>query len=332
MVKLVFVFILTGMTCSVAAQLVNNGGSIAIQPGASVIFTGSFTNAAGTVTNDGKLEVQGNFINTGTYTSSTNADTLIMSGNGNALLSPGGAVLSFLSINKAGSSDAVTLGGPLVITNKLDYLSGVLFTDYIVHPTYVLSAPASAVFNFAPGQEIIGSIKRTGWVSGASIIFNSPQLQITTYNGTTPTDMTVTMLPEAYGGGPSQAEREVKRRFLFVQTGGSGFTADVRLPYAAAELNTNNENNLVPWILQGAEWNARLGPVTRDIANKWVAAMGVDANAFNLEWKLADPRYTFNVTAYLRGSWNGTGMSAAINSILPTAQPYNVTPLNLSVS
>jgi hypothetical protein len=49
-----------------------------------------------------------------------------------------------------------------------------------------------------------------------------------------------------------------------------------------------------------------------------------------LEWKLADPKYPFNVTAYLRGPWNGTAMNTSLNSgsIIPLSQPYNTTPFN----
>jgi hypothetical protein len=93
-------------------------------------------------------------------------------------------------------------------------------------------------------------------------------------------------------------------------------------------LNTNVEGNLVPWNLIAAEWNARLTPVTRDGGNDWVSTTGIDAASLAQEWKLADPKYTFNVTANLRGSWNGVDMSPSINSILPTAQPYNTTPFN----
>ena len=122
----------------------------------------------------------------------------------------------------------------------------------------------------------------------------------------------------------------MKRKFLFAQTGGSGFTADIRYPYATGELNTNVEANLVPWELISSEWNAHLTPVTRDVVNHYVTLTGISASDLALEWKLADPKYTFNVTAYLRGPWNGTTMNTSLNSggIIPLSQPYNTTPFN----
>ena len=55
-------------------------------------------------------------------------------------------------------------------------------------------------------------------------------MQVTTNGGTAPTSFIVTMIPQSGGGDPTQNEREVKRKFLFTQSGGSGFTADIRYP------------------------------------------------------------------------------------------------------
>ena len=317
------------------AQLVNNGANITVQSGGTIFCAGSFTNTSGTVTNDGRIEVQGNFANSGTYTSTANDDSLILSGSGNATLNSGGAIFRYLTINKATNSDLVTLTGSITVGNKLDYLSGVLLTDYPANPSYSVIAPASAVFAFSPGREIIGNVKRTGWSNGSMLLFNGANMQVTTNGGTAPSDVMVTMLPQAYGGDPSQAEREVKRKFLFAVTGGSGYTADVRFPYSnvAAELNTNVEGNLVPWTLAGGlEWNARLSPLARDVANKWVNTTGIAAASLAQEWKLADPRYTFSVTAFLKGGWNNpTGLMRTTintNGLLPLSQPYNTAPYN----
>lgn len=314
------------------AQLVNNGATIIVQSGGFIFCAGSFTNASGTVTNDGKIEVQGSFANTGTYNSTLNDDSLILSGSGNVTLNGGGATFHYLTINKTANADVVTLASTVNVGNKLDFLSGGLSTDYLANPSFSVTAPTSAAFYFAAGREIAGSVKRTGWANGAMALFNGANMQLTTNGGTAPTDVTVTLLPQAFGGDPSQAEREVKRKFFFTNTGGSGFTADVRFPYLPSELNaganTNTEANLVPWTLVASEWNARLTPVSRDAANHWVSTTGIDPASLGQEWKLADPKYTFNVAANLRGAWNGTDMNAAINTSLPIAQPYNTSPFN----
>ncbi len=312
------------------AQLYNNGATITVQNGASIMAMGDIKNVSGTITNDGKIETQGNFINTGTYTSTGAEDSLIMSGAGVDTLAGGGANINYLTINKTGATDIVRLGGTTIVNTKLDYVNGILTTDPQLNPSYTLTSPVAATYVFAAGKEIIGSVKRTGWANGTARVFNQPNMLVTTAAGTAPTDVTVTMLPQVNGSGdPTDNEREVKRKFVFAQTGGTGFTADVRLPYLAGELNTNTEANLVSWGRFTGEWNGKLTS-TRDVAADWVATTGLTQTEFINEWKLADPKYTFNATANLRGPWNGATMNTTLNTagIIPLAQPYNVTPFN----
>ena len=108
------------------------------------------------------------------------------------------------------------------VNTKLDYLSGVFTTDPILNPSFSVTSPVSAVYNFAAGKEIIGTVKRTGWTNGTARVFNQPNMQVTTNSGTAPTSFTVTMIPQSGGGDPTQNEREVKRKFLFTQTGRLG--------------------------------------------------------------------------------------------------------------
>src|ERR1041385_8334133 len=83
-------------SASANCQLINNGATFTIQDGAYVMVTGDVNNIGGTIINDGKIEVQGNFINSGTYTSTANGDSLIMSGTGNDTLTGGGSVINYL--------------------------------------------------------------------------------------------------------------------------------------------------------------------------------------------------------------------------------------------
>ena len=315
-------------------QLVNNGATIKIETGALVFAGGDVQNInSGIISNDGKLEVQGSFTNSATYNSVTLDDSLIMSGTGDVTLNGGGSTISYLTINKTANTNNVTLTGTTLLGTKLDYTSGNFTTDPVTNPSYVFSAPVAAVFNFAAGREITGNVKRTSWVNGAAVMFNQTNMLVTTNGGTTPADFMVTMIPQTAGGDPTQAEREVKRKFLFTQTGGTGFTSDIRFAYQDAELNTNTEANLVPWDLVTTEWNGRLTPVTRDVTANYVSTTGISFAELSNEWKLADPRYTFNATTFLRGPWNGTtAMNTNLNSggIIPLSQPYNTTPFNYS--
>jgi hypothetical protein len=315
------------------AQLYNNGATITIQPGSYVFVGGDIQNTnSGTITNNGKLEVQGSFINAATYNSNSSDDSLILTGTGNVNLNGGASTINYLTINKTNNTDNVTLTGTTLLGTKLDYTSGNFSTDPINNPSFKLSAPTSAVFNFATGREISGNVQRTGWTNGNTVVFNQTNMLVTTNGGTAPTDFTVTMIPQAAGGDPTQAEREVKRKFKFAQTGGTSFTADIRFAYQDAELNTNTEANLVPWDLIATEWNGKLTPVTKDATANYVSTTGIAAADLANEWKLADSKYTFNATVFLRGAWNsGSGMNnTTLNSsgLIQLTQPYNVSPFN----
>lgn len=330
--RLPFALALVALSAGTQAQLYNNGATITIQNNAYIMVTGNLTNASGTITNNGKIEVQGNFINAATYSSTANEDSLIMSGTGIDTLKAGSSTLNYLTINKTTTADIVRLGGTTTLNTQLNFLSGTFTTDPILNPSYLLSSPVSAVYSFAAGTEIIGSVRRTGWTNGTARVFNQTNMQITTNGGTSPASLTVTMLPQNGGGDPTQNEREVKRKFLFIQAGGSSFTADVRFPYSTSELNTNVEANLVHWDLISSEWNARLTPVNRDLVNHYVSTTGITASDLALEWKLADPKYTFNVATYIKGDWNNpSGLMRTTlntNNLIPLSQPYTGAPYN----
>jgi hypothetical protein len=316
--------------CLLKAQLINNGATITIQNNASVIVMGELKNNTGVITNDGKLEVQGNFINTASYTSTAAEDSLILTGTGPDTLTSGGATINYLTVNKTAATDVIRLGANVTVAKKLDYTNGILTTDPILNPSFTLISPTTATYAFAANTEVVGNVRRTGWVNGTSVVFNQPNMQVSTTGGTAPTDLTVTMIPQTFGGDPSLAEREVKRKYSFAQTAGTGFTATVRYPFLVSELNTNTEANLVPWKIVSGEWNGFTTGATRDLVNHHVTYAAIPAADLTQEWKLADPKYTFNVTALIRGPWNGTAMNTSLNSggILPLAQPYNVTPFN----
>lgn len=308
---------------------IQSGATFHMQTGAVVTVEGNVDNA-GTLNNDGSLKVQGNYTNTGSYTGVGSAGVMEIYGSGNSNINAGASPIANLVINKTVASDVVKLLASATVSTSFTHTNGIFTTDPIANPAFALVSPATANFSFAAGKEVVGKVTRTSWTNASARVFNQPNMQVTTNTGTAPTDVSVMMIPLSAGGDPSQSEREVKRKFVFSYSGGSGFTADVRYPYISTELNTNVEANLVPWRLSVAEWNARLTPVTQNAANDYVSTTGIPAAELLQEWKLADPNYTMNVTANLRGPWNGASMNTSLNSggIIPLSQPYNVSPFN----
>ncbi|MCB0710389.1 MAG: hypothetical protein KDC15_13480, partial [Chitinophagaceae bacterium] len=129
---LILLFSITTAYCY--GQLVNDGGNIKIQPGAYIFCGGNVENKnAGNISNDGRLEIQGNFLNAATYNSATADDSLILSGGGNVTLNAGASALNYLYINKTANSNYVTLTNNVTVTSKLIYNSGTLTTDPIAN-------------------------------------------------------------------------------------------------------------------------------------------------------------------------------------------------------
>ncbi len=271
------------------AQLVNDGALITIGSGATIFCAGNVENKnGGIITNNGTLEVQGNFKNTAIYNSTMANDQLLLSGGGNVTLEGGASTFTKLRVNKTAAGNEVKLvNTTFLLTGQLDYDQGNFTTDPLINPALIFSAPTSAVFNFAAGKEIVGKVRRTGWVNAPTVAFNQPNMQLRTTGGTAPGDLTVTMIPQSAGGDPSLAEREVKRKFQFAHTGGTGFATDIRFPYLDTELNVNNEAGLFPWQLIAGVWTPRLTPVTKDGVANFVATTGLLNTELTNEWKLA---------------------------------------------
>ncbi len=327
MIKFPFAVAAVFAALSVKSQFYNNGAIIKISNGAVLSCAGSFTNAAGTITNDGKIEVQGDFVNSAAYNSTLNEDSLLFTGAGSVTLNAGLATLNNVQVNKTGGG-GVTLAASTTIGNMFDLQAGTFSTNPAT--AFELSAPFGATFTYAAGTEVIGKVRRTGWSNGTPKVFNATNMVINTAGGTAPTSLLVNMIPN---GDPAGTEREVKRTFSFTATGGSGYNADVTFPYKATELNTNTEATLAPWYFTASEWNAKLAGNTVNVAADFVAATAIpSANFSGLPWKLADPNYAFSVNTILRGPWNSaTGlMNTTLNAggIIPLSQPYNVAPFN----
>ena len=308
------------------AQLTMQSGAILlIESGAKITVKGNVSSSA-QIINNGVLEVQGDFVNNGTYESVTSDDSLILSGAGNVTLNTGGATLNNLQVNKVGGG--VTLAGNAAVGTKLEVLAGTFSTDPT--QTYEVIAPFAATFTFATGTEITGKVRRTGWANGSPKVFNATNMILKTTGGTSPSGILVNMIPN---GDPTGVEREVKRTFNFTSTGGAGYTADVTFPYKTAEINTNTEASLVPWYYTASEWNAKLTGNTVNAASAFVSTGAIDAVSFSTnQWKLADPNYALNVSTILRGAWNsGTGlMNTTLNSsgLIQLGQPFNTPNFN----
>src|SRR6185436_502154 len=115
-----------------------------------------------------------------------------------------------------------------------------------------------------------------------TLSFGNPNNQITITSGAAPTSILVNLVKSA----PATYGAAVQRNYTITQTGGSGFTATVRLHYLDGELNGNTpETNLSLRRLRTADghWVAQL-PITRETTNNWVESNAVTAADLPTQW------------------------------------------------
>src|SRR3954470_18951420 len=87
------------LSIAAKSQLSIEGGSVKIFNGASIICSGDVTNNSGTITNDGRLETHGSFLNNGTYNSTANEDSLLLTKTGDVTLAGATSILHYLAID-----------------------------------------------------------------------------------------------------------------------------------------------------------------------------------------------------------------------------------------
>ena len=175
-----------------AQDLTNAGATITVQAGSTLyVGTGGLTNqAGGTLTNAGTLrvdgpitnpgtldlstgamEVRGDFANTGTLTPGSSPVTF--SGTADQLLTPGGATLYRLLLNKpTAGTNTLRLAGDLTVSNLVSLSNG-LITTKNGGTVFTLRLPNGAsLSNEGPGRYVLGSLEITrSAVSGAAVDF-----------------------------------------------------------------------------------------------------------------------------------------------------------------
>lgn len=105
---------------STQTLLYNDGAMLKIDAGATLLVEGGIQNtASGTIDNDGTLEVQGNFVNAGTWENSQ-ANTLKFTGAPATSVTPGSAIFHNVVVQKDAGVN-VTLLGNMTVNNNLDF-------------------------------------------------------------------------------------------------------------------------------------------------------------------------------------------------------------------
>ncbi|MCS6804773.1 MAG: Ig-like domain-containing protein [Blastocatellia bacterium] len=120
--------------------------------------------------------------------------------------------------------------------------------------------------------DVIGNVRRSGFTAGGpALSFGNPFNSIAfASGGTLPTSITVNLVKSA----PMGFSTAVTRTYTITPTGGSGFSATVRLHYLDGELNGNSEATLKLFRFDSPNWT-EITPTAADTTDNWVEASGI---------------------------------------------------------
>ncbi len=164
-----------------------------------------------------------------------------------------------LTIN---NSAGVVLGADSTVNGVLNLASGDVNTG-----SFALTMPATATSTGT--RDVVGNVTRTGFTTVNTLSFGNPFNTIGFTSGTPPSDVMVNLVKQT----PIDFINAVRRTYTITPTGGSGYSAKVRLHYQDADLNGNTKPTLGLW-RKGAAWT-NLGATTRNATDNWVELVGV---------------------------------------------------------
>ncbi len=324
---LMFLSLIAG---AVQAQFINNGATVTIQPGATLRVETDFINNSGTVTNSGTLEVQGNFDNNATFTS-TDPSTVRFIGTADANVSTGGAVLRNVEMSKNG-------GDILLVDNSMSIAGTLNFNGddtRIVTGAQSLVLPTSADITGVDANEYVattgvGRLIKT--VAGNATV-NLEVGDLTNYTpvssvvtGTTYTAATLggrAIIAPSLTAKYADASDYINREWQVAATGIAGYANTMTGTYVAGDVVGMSS------LVKGATFHT--GDWRFDGSNS--GASTVIASTTNTDVRLSGLNFfgKVNLKAYLAGALpSGTTMTTTLNSnaLIPLASPYSMAPFN----
>jgi hypothetical protein len=184
---------------------------------------------------------------------------------GTLVFASGGRLLGTLTINRTGANASATLGSDLTVGGALNLTAGDIVTG-----SNVLTHNGSPTGT----TDVVGNVRRTDLGSTARS-FGNPNNQISFQTGTAPTELTVNLVKDVPTGAGFGYPGAVKRTYTITPTGGSGYTATLRLHYNDSDLNGNAEALLDFWRFNGASWSRVTKTLADPAVGNWIQTSAV---------------------------------------------------------
>lgn len=324
------------LSVGTGANFSPSAGSVTMENGSSIANSGtlqfnglSIANSAN-VTTASSFVVNGNFNAGAGSTFSASSGTITMNG---STISGGGS-LTFNSLTVGSSltsSQDFTVNGTLTLNNDLSMGSN------------TLSMGGSATT--AGTADVTGNVQRTSFITGTSYTFGNQFTSINFASGVLPTSIVVNI---SKGSTPSGKSDAILRSYGITATGGSGYSATLRLHYLDTELNSNTAADLALWSNSGS-WIDRGRTGSVNTTNKWAELTGLanlsatwtlaNASLDNFLVSLTSPQLsgvaftgTNTITARDQNGNTITSFNASANNVTVTSTPNDGTVTGLGSS
>jgi hypothetical protein len=335
MEKGIILFLCLVSFSKVHSQFINNGGIVTIQSGAVLKVESSIqNNSAGTITNNGRIEVSGDFTNAATAVLTPGSGTLKFIGSGNALLNTGGDALYHVEMAKT-SNATVTLSAPVSMSGNLSFTGAgsrlVLGThDATMSVTSTVITPGTAGYVVTNGS---GQLIRGVAASNPALLM--PVGDATNYN---PVSCNIT--------GSAYANASVKTRVYTtaMQKKLSGVTDSIAREWRVISEGITGYNNTLTGTYVAGDVTGSTGSIkgaTYEVAEWKFASSAAGANTVTAATTNPDIRFSgmnffanVFVKVFLQGPYNaGTGvMSTTLknNNLIPLTSPYTDAPATVT--
>ncbi|MEI8048091.1 MAG: hypothetical protein WCI92_11975, partial [Bacteroidota bacterium] len=274
----------------------------------SIVANSVFTDAGNQLTATGTLNFTSGLFKLGTATATTFpafatrtiADGTTVEYAATATQTIKGITYSNLKISGSGTNSKVadnniTVNGVLALnSSNASTTQGCLGMS-----TYTLDMGATATTTATGLGEVTGKIRRTVFNASTAYTFGNVHSTLTlSAGGTAPTSITVEAI---IGAAPSWKTTAIQRSYNITQTGGSGKTVSLALPYLMGELNSNTETSLVFWDqIVASPFSEEEGSAGQNTALDYIYLSGINISYFTgLGWTLAN-------TAVPVTTWNGS--------------------------
>jgi hypothetical protein len=310
------------------SQMSNNGGTITVENGATLVIEGSYTSSSGgSIEIDGNVQLKGNFVNNGGNINSGSTGTLTL--NGTSAQQIGGTVPTdfYCSLVVNNTTGVSLTGADEVLYAALTLTNGKLTLNAYDLTMAAVGITASAS-NYVVTNNAAGELKAAVGASdvtfpvGTASSYNPVKL-----NNTGDLDTYGVVFTGAMPGGWTGTDHAVTGNWAISEglTGGSNLTVTTQWNGGDEQASFDRTNSAVgvsadngatvTWASSGAAGGT--DPYTKDGAGFTSVGTFLVGDAFYLA-------ITLNLNVILAGPYDGLAMSTALNTqgLIPLTDPY----------